>query len=205
MADTSFAVSAGSGTNLHTVTTSIGGSTVHDQVVKHGDAHLATYTFSALSVSTATGNSHILQIMAGSTLNVYLRRLQIYQSNPATTATIVIWDLLRLTTAGTGGGAVTANPFDTTDAAAGATGMTLSTVQGTEGARLHRFSSQVIQTIGASGTGSNPIMVEYTWDGLRTKAPRIAAGTSNGLVIKNVGAVAAATVHVVATIVEANH
>lgn len=204
MADTSFAVTAGSGTDLHTVTTAIGGTTVHDQVVKQGEPYLATYTVTAINISLATAASHVLQIMAGSTLNVYLRRLWICQKATATTASIVGLALSRLTTAGTGGGAVTLRPLNTTDAAAGATAMTLPTVKGTTAYDMAFWTAQVIQTVGTGGSGDNTVLLDLDFDAMRTKPPRIPAGTANGLAIANVDAVAAATVYVTALISEAN-
>lgn len=205
MADTSFAVTPGSGANLHTVSTSIGGSTVHDQVVKHGEPYLATYIVNAGPVSIATADSHVLQLMAGGTLNVYLRRLRVTQLGLATTAAIARFDLRRLTTAGTGGGAATVSPVDTTDAAAGATAMTLPTVKGTESTLLDVWGTQVIQTVGTGGAGLNPVLFDYTWDAsLRTKPFRIAAGTSNGIALKIVSATAAATVLVHVVLAESN-
>lgn len=197
-------VTEGSGKRLATGATYTENSqTVRDEKTIQGEPYLATYTVLANSISAATANSHVLQIMAGSSLHVYLRRLVIYQSQVATTAALMVWDLFRLTTAGTGGGSTTPAPLDTTDAASGATGMTLPTAQGTEGTRVFRFGAEVIQTVPTGGSGNAAILVDYTWDGLRTKCPRIPSGTANGLAIKNVTAVANMLVNVVATITEA--
>lgn len=203
MADTSFAVTAGSGTNLHTVTTSIGGSTVHDQVIKQGEAYLATYTISS-SMSTATAASHLLQVMAGSTLNVYIRRIVITQYLVAATAAMARLQIYRLTTAGTGGGSVTPSPLDTTDSASGATAMTLPTAKGTEGAELWRTGAAFIQTVGAGTFPGATILADWDFERMRTKGIRIPAGTANGIAVKNVDAVASGGVNVTVLLSEAN-
>lgn len=203
MAESLVNVTEGSGKKLHTWSRTIGANTVEDEVMLNGEPYLATYTITPAAVSVATATDHILQIMAGASLNVYLRRLRIWQLAAATTGAITEIQLLRVTTAGTGGTAVTPAALDGSDAAAGAAGMTIPTVKGTEGSRIGRWTHWYVQTIGAAG--GNPLLVDMNWDiGLRSKPPRIAAGTSNGLVVKNITATAAATVIIEATIVEAN-
>lgn len=203
MADTSFGITAGSGTLLHTATTSIGGSTVHDQVVKLGDQYLATYAFSPGGTSTATAASHLLQIMAGSTLRVQLRRLIVYQSVAVTTAALIPFAVVRLTTAGTGGTTATARPYDPADAAAGATAMTLPTAKGTEGSSLWFGHAYMMQTISASAPGITPLL-DLDFDRLGTKPIIIAAGTANGIAFTNISAAAGGSVNVWALLTEAN-
>lgn len=202
MADTSFAVTPGSGANLHTVTTSIGGSTVHDQVVKLGPPYLATYTVAVPGISAATANSHLMQLMAGASLNVYVTRIRVYQVAAATTATLARIDIHRLTTAGTGGGAQTEAAHDSSDAASGAVSMTLPTANGTEGERVLAATVGYIQTVPTGGF--DPLLLDIDFVNDVGKAIRIPAGTSNGLAIKEVTAVAAATVAVNLTYFEAN-
>lgn len=205
MADTSFAVTAGSGTDLHTVTTSIGGSTVHDQVIKHGEPYLATYVIaSAGSVSIATAADHVVQIMAGSTLNVYIRRIRVFQTTVATAAAMAQLHIFRLTTAGTGGTSITPAPIDTTDSAAGATAMTLPTAKGTESTRVGMASASLIQTNPTGGPGNATLLADWNFDQLRTKGLRIAAGTSNGIAVKTINAHASANVNFEIVIAEAN-
>lgn len=203
MADTSFAVTAGSGTLLHTVTTSIGGSTVHDEVVKHGEPWLATYALQTAALTTATSASHLLQIMAGASLNLYIRRIVVAQTAAVTTAAIVPFSVIRLTTAGTGGTSITPATLDTTDTGAGATGMSLPTGKGTESTFIWSADAYLIQTIGASTPFTNPI-IDLDFDRLHSKAIRIAAGTTNGLAVSNRAAAAGATVRVGMLFSEAN-
>lgn len=203
MADTSFAVTAGSGTNLHTVTTSIGGTTVHDQTVKQGPPYLATYTVTTASTSIATANAHPLQIMAGASLNVFLSRLRVYQSVLVTTAALATWEIWRLSTAGTGGTSITPAPLDTGDSASGATAMTLPTAKGTEATKLWSGTVSLEQT--APTAGANTLLIDIDFDDLpRTKLPELAAGATNGFALKWVTASTGASIIAVAEIVEAN-
>lgn len=203
MANSTLAVTAGSGTNLRTNTRTISATTVHEQAVQLADYNEATYNIVTAATAITTAASHTLQIMAGSTLPVYLRRIRVYQIVAVTTAALVNWDILRLTTAGTGGTSITPSPLDTTDSASGATAMTLPTAKGTESTVLYRASSQIIQTVGTGGPGTNGLILDIEFDGFRVKVPRIAAGTSNGIALKQVTGASPATVYVVATITEA--
>lgn len=197
-------VSEGSGKKQHSFQRTIGANTVEDNVVLAGLPYLPTYTAVFSGISTATSASHIIQLMAGASLNVYVLRIVIDQLALATTAAYNEFRLYRLSTAGTGGSAVTANPFDTTAAAAGAAGMTLPSSKGTEGTLLDVAVPYLMQTAGASVTRPLPL---YSWqaDASGIIAPiRIAAGTSNGIAVKNISATAAATVSGTITFVEAS-
>lgn len=205
MAESTLSVTAGSGTKLHTFQKSIGVNTVEEEVGLAGEPYLAAYTVTTASTSVATANAHLLQIMAGASLPVYLRRFTVYQSVAVTTAAIATWELWRLSSAGTGGTSVTPAPLDTADSASGATAMTLPTGKGTETTKLWSGTVQLIQTVGTGGAGFNTLLVDLDFDKLlRTKAPRIAAGTSNGLALKWVSASTGASAIVVATISEAS-
>lgn len=206
MAESLVAVTQGSGKNLHTFNRTIGTNSVEDEVILNGEQYLATYTVSSQGTSIATANDHVLQIMAGASLNVYIRRIRVYQLAPATTAALTAMQLIRLTTAGTGGTARTPQAHDSTDAASGATAMTLPTVKGTEAAvDIDRVTFIPVQTVGAGTTGTqNSLLVDWDFDRLRIKSIRIPSGTTNGLAVKILTATAACTVYVQATFVEAN-
>lgn len=205
MAESIVQVTEGSGKKLHTFNRTIGANSVEDEVMLYGEPYLATYVISTTTAASAgTAASHLLQIMAGASLNLYVRRLSVYQFAPATTAAIVTLQLFRLTTAGTGGTAFTAQPLDSTDAAAGMASMTLPTVKGTEGTIVGIKAAQFIQTVPTGGNGTAPLLVEWDFEKLRGKALRVPAGTANGVCIKNPTAVAAATVVVEAVVSEAN-
>jgi len=115
----------------------------------------------------------------------------------ATTAAFCQWAIYRLTSAGSGGTAITGQLVDPGDAAVGATTMTLPTAKGTEGALLWSGASVMTQTLTATPAAINPILV-IDFDSMRRKPIHVAAGTSNGIALKNITAIAAATVVVTA-------
>lgn len=191
----------GTGPKLHTWQRTVGANNVEDEFTILGEYPLATYSVAAAAVSTVTAASHLLQIMAGGSLNVYVRRIWVSQNNMATAASSMRVQLIRLTSAGTGGSATTPAPYDTSDAASGATAMTLPTVKGTEGTSLRIDNFQLIQTAPVGG-GPNGYALDFT--GHHAKAIRIPAGATNGIAIKNVDAIAGAGLNVVVEIVEAS-
>ena len=205
MAEATVNVTEGSGKKLHAWDRSIGGNTVLDEYIQHGEPALATYQVSCTATSSATANSHVITINAGASLHVYIRRIMVFQVGLATTAAFCEWDLLRTTTAApTGGTAFTPIAFNSTeDGGSGATAMTLPTVKATEGNPLGRYSSYFVQTANASVVQAQP-MLDINFDQLRIKAPRIPSGTTNGIALKNLTAIAAATVRVNVWLVEAN-
>jgi hypothetical protein len=194
MADASIVVTAGSGTNLHSDTRSYSGSTKHDQYVLPAEFTLPSYVALGASVSIATINDHVIQLMAGSSLNVRIRRIKVEQSSNATTAAATSLSIMRLTTAGTGGSGVTPASFDTADSASGATARTLPSSKGTESTELLRAAMVWRQAVSATGSQFDDIYEWVQHPGM--KPIIIPAGTSNGICIKTTSAVAGATVHV---------
>jgi hypothetical protein len=184
----------GSGAKIHSFDRTIGANTVQGEVVILGEQYLAEYTTSTITpVSTATANSHVLQLMAGSSNRVRVRRIEVAQMGLATTAAFCQWAVYRLTTAGTGGTSITPQLLDPSDAAVSATSMTLPSAKGTEGALLWSGATPMTQTISATPAATNPILT-LDFDDTRRKPIHIAAGTSNGIALKNITAIAAATV-----------
>lgn len=204
MAEGTLEVTAGSGSKLHVNSRTIGANTVLQQVIQHGEPYLATYTVTTAATSIATANAHLLQIMAGASLPVYLRDLKVYQVAVAGTQAFATWEIWRLSTAGTGGTSITPAPVDTADSASGATAMTLPSAKGTEGTKLWSGTSRLTDTVSTGGAGLETVLIDLPWDRqLRSKGLRIAAGTSNGIALKWIDASTGATAIVVATIVEA--
>lgn len=189
-------VNSGTGPKLHTFQRAIGANNVEDEIVILGNQYLAEYIVGTGTsyVSWATADSHVLQLMAGASLNVYVTRIRIYQHAVATTAALTTWELFRLTSAGTGGTAFTPAPVDTTDPASGATCMTLPTVKGATSTVLEQAESYVLQTIIASLGGDMQVPLMFDWDfrGPRQKAIRIPAGAANGIAVQNRQAIAGA-------------
>jgi hypothetical protein len=204
MAESFINVTEGSGKKAHTFQRTIGANNVEDDVVIAGEPYLATYTFQTSNTSVGTAAAHALQIMAGASLHVYVRLFLVTQSVVATTAALARLNIVRLTTAGTGGTVVTPSSFDTGDAAAGATGMTLPTVKGAEGASLWLQAAMYIQTVPTGGPASAPTLFDRDYRNVRSKSIRIPAGAANGIAVKVTDAVAGANVVLMAEIVEAN-
>jgi hypothetical protein len=189
--DTFLQITQGAGTKLHTFTRVVGVDTVHESVFVLGISPFPTYSVTASNISTATAAAHTCQVMAGASLNVYITRIKIAQRTLATTSTVQFFEVRRLTTAGTGGTAITPAPFDLTDAAAGAAGMTLPTVKGTESTLLRTMTVGLTQTAPVLNTSVDEWLLNSY-----TKPIRIASGTANGIVVKNVTAIAAGTVDI---------
>jgi len=184
LAEASVAITAGSGTNLHTNTRTISATTMHEEFTLPGEYPYATYILYAAGISAATAASHVAQIMAGSSLNVRIRRITVQQLVAPTGA--VRLEIARLTSAGTGGGAITARPLDSADSAAGATGMQLPTVKGTEALIIGSLLPNMVSAVGTA--------TKWEWTQRPNGKPIIiAAGTSNGIALKSSG-LATATV-----------
>jgi len=197
MAQSNVAVTAGSGTLLDTWTTSKGGNTVHAGRWVPGEYPDPTYALTANGVSVATVDSHIMQVMAGASNTVRIRRIWVAQSTAATSVGTSGVAVLRLTTAGTGGTAVTPAQFDTSDSAAGAAGRTLPSSKGTE--------STVLMHGKVGFANAQPTTTVNSWEWVQqpgTGPLVIPAGTSNGIALKLTTAIAAASVNVVIEFVE---
>lgn len=195
----------GSGKKIHHFQRTIGANDVLDEVVQSGEQYLASYSVGTGLSGTllTTNNDHQMQIMAGSTLNVYIRRIFAYQVVLATTAAIAQFQVLRLTTAGTGGTAVTPQKNDESDSASGASIMTLPTVKGTEGGRMWSGGCLLAQTAPTAGASTLLFDIDTGRFG-RLKDWRLSAGTTNGFAVKNVTANPAAAIVVNIWYSEAN-
>ena len=166
---------------FHTNQRSNGTDTVEQYVQAIAEPYLPTYTCTInIAISAATANSHLFQLMAGASLRVGIRRILVTQSANGTTGQ-QIWELRRLTTAGSGGTAATPAPLDPADTAAGATFQTLPSSKGTECTLIH--AQNVLTHATVATVDLNPLLdLDFTRE--RTKALWIAAGTSNGICLK---------------------
>lgn len=182
----------GTGPKLHTWQRTIGANNVEDEYVIPGEYPNPSYIFEFESISTAVANTH-LQLMAGASLKLRIRRIRIQQESNATAAAVTRWTIVRLTTAGTGGTAVTVRPHDSADAAAGASGMTVPTVKGTEGVTLLPLVLVFRQAILATASQSEANGWEWT-EHPNTPPLIVPAGATNGIAIRTGGAIAGATV-----------
>jgi hypothetical protein len=191
-------VTEGTGLKLAAVSYTEATLTVNDQKVILGEQYLPTFTVSALGISTTSTGAHLLQIMAGSALNLRLRHIAIWQSALATTAALTGLSILRLTSAGTGGSAITPTSFDPADTAT-ATAMSLPSAPGGASSIIVRPSVYFSQTLPLGGPGTLPLLYERDWDALRAKPPTVAAGATHGIAVVIVSGVAAATVNITVT------
>jgi hypothetical protein len=188
MADSNVNVTEGSGKKLRTWNRTVGGQSVEDEYILLSEPALLSYVTTG-GGTTATANSHILQVMAGASLRLRIRRIRIYQTAAATAVTLGIWGIYRLTTAGTGGGAVTPSALESGDAASGATSMTLPTAKGTEGVLLGEIAFQMGAAGNVTGYGE---LIQLP----NQKARTVNAGTTQGIAIKNLVAIAGGAIDV---------
>ena len=152
----------------------------------------AAYTFPiAAAISTATANSHLMAWMAGSTYDVLLVDAVLKQLVSAGSATVGQFGLFRLTSAGTGGTSLTGAKQDNGDASVGCTCQTLPTVKGTETTLMYTDTGIMLSTAATAGQED---YLDWHWNPYMIKPPRIPAGTSNGMAIKEITAIATGTV-----------
>ena len=187
-------VTEGSGKKLHTWQRTVGANSVEDEFTIPGEYPLASYIAAGVNTSTGTANDHLLQVMAGASLNVRVRRIRLAQAGLVTSAANVSVSLYRLTSAGTGGTAITPSRLDTADAASGATAMTLPTVKGAESTLIFTRRAFFTQTSPAGGLAPN---AGWEWVQLPGSKPLIIpAGAANGIALKLIAAYAGATVDI---------
>lgn len=182
---------------LHTWVRSIASVDRSDQFILPGQNPYPTYVARADDISIATSASHILQIMGDGTNYTRLVGYTVTMTGDrAASDAVVDVVLVRLSTAGTGGSAVTPVAHDAADAYAGA-GMTLPSSKGTEGATLHRFWLNIPTAFPAGAP-----WVPVRWQASRWTKPIVfGTGTGSGLAWKVVTGIAACTVSITAEIV----
>lgn len=185
-------VTSGAGPKLHTWQRTIGANNIEDEFVVPGEYPLASYFVQASGIAIANANDHALQLMAAASVYLRIRRIVVQQAASATTAITTALGVARVTTAGTGGTAVTPRPADTSDTASG-TAMTLPTVKGTEGVLLFQRRFLSTQTVGTAGSQSPG------WEWVQHPGMKpiiVPAGAANGIVIKSLGTFAGTTVDI---------
>jgi hypothetical protein len=184
---------------IHTVQRSVSAVNVEDQLVVPGEPWKTTYTIIASAISTATAASHLLQIMAGGTLYTRIEKVRIKQVANAGGVAMLALQAFRLTSAGTGGGVVTARPHDSADAAFSGAAMTLPTVKGAEGVQLDLYDFPLRAAIAANEQ-------EHVWTLPEDAKPWIIpAGVANGICFKAAAGVATSTISIVVTLSETSY
>jgi len=176
-------------------------NTVEEWMYATSEPVLPAYTVTATNIAGVTADSHIMQVMAGADDRVGIRRVTIYQNAAASTTRQARLQLVRLSTAGTGGSAITPDPLDPASAASGATAATLPSSKGTETVDPGGIHSAVVQSTITDQLNSPLFDIEFGND--RERALWVAAGTSNGIAIKNLVADNTVTYDVFVRFVEA--
>jgi hypothetical protein len=176
--------------NLHTNQRTISSVAREDQYVQLGQPAYTTFIAYAHTISIATANAHVLQVMADGTNYTRLHRYKITLTDDRPAAdSIALMILLRLTTAGTGGSAVTPASHDTDSYSGGV--MTLPSSKGTESTHL-RYDYLQIPTAFPSHNG---VLAE--WEQHPHEKPIIfGTGTGAGLAWKISSGIASCTVEI---------
>lgn len=177
---------------LHTNQRTISATAREDQYVQFGQPAYPTYAVSTGGISIATTADHILQIMADGTnySRLLWYKITLTDDRPAGDSTAV-FQVLRLTTAGTGGVASGTPGYDAADTYAGAA-MTLPSSKGTESTGLHTHYC-VIPT--AFPSGHNGVLAE--WEQKPLGKPIIfGTGTGAGIAWKIVAGIASCTISI---------
>ncbi len=180
-------ITEGTGKKLQTWQRVIGANTVESEVVIAGDSYLPTYAVTFSDVDVATSAAHVVQLMAGASKPLLIRRIRLRQHNLSTGTTAFQVAIIRLSSAGTGGATLTPRQWDQSDAAVGATAMSLPSAKGTESVELERLMW--------SAYAAHPFHVlDMVWEPPHGSKPIIVpAGTSGGIAIKIVVGVTGAS------------
>ena len=178
---------------FHTNQRSIASVDREDQYTLPGQNAYPTYTAIANGISIETSASHLLIIQADGTLYTRLLRVWITPTDdvPAA-ASVANIQIVRVTTAGSSGSAVTPAPYDTADTYAGVV-QTLPSSKGTEGAVLWQRRLVIPATV-AITVPDAPFYEAHPWG----KPIVFGAGTGAGICFKMVAGIASATVDIVA-------
>lgn len=153
---------------------------VAPQAASGSQSAYATYTVTVnAQANTASGDSIVIEAPAGSSVRIL--KVRILQPGIQTAAGVRLLQLVRRTTAGTGG-AVTPTVHDPADSAYGGICRAKPTV-GTLGAVIQDIPVYVPAAVAAFV----PITIDFGMLA-QDKAPVIAAGTANGIALLDPGA-----------------
>jgi hypothetical protein len=130
------------------------------------------------------------------TLYTRIKRIYVEQVVGATTRTLAELSVFRLSTAGTGGTAITARGRDSADSYAGGV-MTLPTVKGTEGVELLHKRLQLLNTADVAANLANPNSWEWLAHGEMNEKPIIIGpATTDGIALKLITGIAVSTLDI---------
>ena len=193
MAESTLAVTPGSGQLLRTNSRTVGGTAVHEQGVIIAEGNAATYTALVKDIAISTAAAHLLMVQGDGTNYVRLRRIKINQSTLAGAGAMAYFGVYRVTTGGTGGTTINARPFDTADTNPyGGTVASAPTAKGTESDQLlhMRLGLASAQPL------TNVYQTEWVARDDNTKSIVFGSATTAGIVIKNETAVGTAKVDI---------
>lgn len=192
MAESTLGYTDGAGKNIHTFARSIGGTTKEDQVWLPGEHYLPTYSFTATGVATTTSASHLFFVQGDGTNYLRIHSIVVGQMALAGAAATALLSVIRTTTAGSGGSAVSGRAYDEGDTNPYAgTAQTLPSSKGTEGVTL------LVGHLALAA--AQPMTTANIWEwhhDVNGKPIIIAPAVTNGICIKITTGVATSTVYV---------
>lgn len=194
MPDSVINITEGSGKAQHTWQRTISATNKEDTFVLLAEPANPTYGALAASVVTTTSASHLIFIQADGTNYTRIKRIYVEQVVAATTATLAQLQVIRTTTAGSGGTAVTARGFDSADTYAG-TIQTLPSTKGTEGNTLLQRRLWLLSTV-----NTQPFSWEWLAQESDARKPIIIGPSStDGICLKLVTGIAVGTLDIAIT------
>lgn len=180
---------------LHSDTRTYSGTAKEDQYVLQAEPTAITYTALATGIATTTSASHLIFIQGDGTLYTRVHSIWVGQRALAGAAATAQLQVLRTTTAGSGGSAISAYPLDGGDTSPyGGTIQTLPSSKGTEGVAM------LYGNLGLVAAQPVNALNEWYWPKVsrpqRIKPIIIAPATTNGIVLKIVTGIATSTVDI---------
>lgn len=191
MSESSLPLTDGDGSGgLRVNDQTIGGTAVSTQYVAIGQTGTKTYTARFQDVSIATANAHVLELMGDGTAYPKIHEIYLAQAGTVATRTTAEFTVVRLSSSGTGGTAVSARPLNpaNTNPYAG----TIQVLPSSGGGEAQILLNKKLYMAQSDGVGAGD---ELTWTPPLATEPIISGnGTASGICIKNLRAVTGGTV-----------
>ncbi len=178
---------------FHTSQRDYSGTNKEDQYVLGAYPVRTTYRAYAAAVSTATSLDHLIFIQADGSNYTFINGIWVTQTTLAGAASTANLKIIRTSTAGSGGGSISAYPVDAADGGAYAgTIQTLPSSKGTEGVTL--FGGPLGMTNAQPMTTVNQLFYRFGDD---EKGIVIGTATTDGICIKIITGIASGKVDLV--------
>ncbi len=178
---------------FHTAQRDYSGTNKEDQYVLKAYPVRTTYRAYASAVSTATSLDQLIFIQADGSNYTFINGIRVTQSTLAGSPATAKLRIIRTSTAGSGGGAVSAYPMDAADASPYAgTIQTLPSSKGTEGVTL--FGGPMGMTDANPMTTANQFFYRFGDD---EKGILIGTAVTDGVCIKIITGISSGAVDVV--------